>query len=744
MALKPLTPPCKQPLHGTFAVVVPEAGRGTRGVVSTIDLFDGDDLIDSVTDMLLSDRATRRMLAVDFAPKAGGDVQEITKALLTLSRGVEGMVRQIEVDDKAARAAAKAAKAQEHGPVHLPTPPPGEDPAASLDAVGPHTQGANAQRIHRDFADKLIYTTGAGWLMWTGSHWRIDPSKDDALTTGFVATLPKIIAKEAQELMSIALGCPPGQGQKELFALANDRLRWALQSDNASAIAGALKMAKHGLRKAYHEFDADPWLFNVRNGTLDLRTGALRPHASTDLLTRCAPVVFCPEATCPKWEVFLLQVFKNDQAMVDFMQRIIGWSLTGIVQERALFFLYGPTGWNGKTTVVETIKELLGSCGEEDDEVGYARKVDVNTFMVGKNVEENQRKMASLIGPRFVFTTEVDASHRLNERLIKDITGGDTVEARRLYHEPFSFKPTFKAWMYGNYRPDIRDTDDAIWGRVKLIEFNVCFKESMDLTLGETLKSELAGILNWAIRGCLSWQKMGMCVPEKVQKSTQDYRQEQDIFAPFIAGRCVVGEGKSEKFAALWGAYKRWCARKEEEEGKQVRFTNYLNAKGYLSDNNATGRGARRLGIALNPDYDPTEDDPDDLFSQASATPATPAAQRGSSAKSNNDKEIHYSNTSSATPTTPKMEKSRGKESLRNFPENGVAGVAARGVDEPHTRMDTSDTPATPSVPRGSSGVAPQYACPHCGQPKLQAFKGDILVCHSCGKQSLKATEVTG
>ena len=178
-----------------------------------------------------------------------------------------------------------------------------------------------------------------------------------------------------------------------------------------------------------------------------------------------------------------------------------------------LFFLYGPKGHNGKTTLVETIRELLGDCGEAS--FGYARKVDVSTFMKSKNQDDNQRKAAMLAGPRFVYSSEVDAEHRLNEQLVKDITGGDTLEGRYLYREPFTFKPTFKAWMYGNHKPEIRGTDDALWSRVKLVEFDVSFADRVDLTLPERLRAELSGILNWAIQGCLDWQRQSLTPPEK-------------------------------------------------------------------------------------------------------------------------------------------------------------------------------------------------------------------------------------
>ena len=192
-------------------------------------------------------------------------------------------------------------------------------------------------------------------------------------------------------------------------------------------------------------------------------------------------MTYDPAATCPTWERFLRDVFAQDQTMVDFLQRAIGSSLTGVVQDRALFLLYGAQGHNGKTTLVEVVRDLLGTSGEEG--FGYARKVDVMTFMKSKNYEDNLRKAAQLAGARFVYSSEIDEEHRLNEQLIKDMTGGDTMEARRLYKEAFNFKPTFKPWMYGNHKPEIRGTDDALWGRVKLIEFPVSFADRVDLEL---------------------------------------------------------------------------------------------------------------------------------------------------------------------------------------------------------------------------------------------------------------------
>ena len=282
----------------------------------------------------------------------------------------------------------------------------------------------------------------------------------DRIATGFVNGLSQYIAAESAQLAEQASNEQNRDLRKLLLAQAAELIKWATASENAHNIASGLQLSKYALLHDYDALNVNPWLFNCQNGTLDLRTGKLRPHNSADLITFVAPVTFDPTATCPTWQRFLSDVFAGDQDLVAFIQRAIGWSLTGVVQERALFFLYGENGKNGKSTLVETMMKLVGICGESS--YGYSRKVTADTFMKSRNHDDNQRKAATLAGPRFVCTSEVAEEHRLNEQLIKDITGGDTIEARRLYQEAFTFKPQFKPWMYGNHKPTITGTDDAI------------------------------------------------------------------------------------------------------------------------------------------------------------------------------------------------------------------------------------------------------------------------------------------
>ena len=463
-----------------------------------------------------------------------------------------------------------------------------------LPTVSPCTHLANSHRIRHYYQGRIWYALGMGWVMWTGKFWRSDPTSEGAIATGFIDGLSRLIARESSALSRRASDETDEDRRKSLMAQAEALLKWAVQSENERTIAAGLKLTKHALLIEYHTLNADPWLFNVQNGTIDLRTGKLRPHNPADLITFLSPVTYDPAADCPTWRRFLLEVFAGDAEMVAFIQRGIGWSLTGVVKERALFFLHGNAGKNGKTTLVEAVMKLVGICGEAS--YGYGRKVGAETFMKSRNSEDNQRKAATLAGPRFICTSEVDEDHRLDEQLVKDITGGDTLEGRRLYQESFTFKPQFKPWMYGNHKPEIRGTDDAIWSRVRLVPFDVSFKGREDLELPDKLEAELPGILNWAIQGCLAWQRSGLQPPAKVQAATQAYRDEMDVFGPFIAERCVIHRSADVRANDLWNAYKTWCEESGTKEQTQTKFGKYLTSRGFIVEKSSV---IKRIGIGL-------------------------------------------------------------------------------------------------------------------------------------------------
>ena len=610
------------------------------------------------------------------------------------------------------------------------------DPAAAFGTVHPCTHVTNARRLVERYQPTLRYVMGMGWIMWTGTFWRPDPTTDAALATGFVDHLAQTIAAEAATLYTAAANAPNPDTRKALYALAMERGRWAAQSEQAGTIAGGLKLAKHALLLNHETINANPWLFNCQNGTIDLQTGTLKPHDAGDLITHLAPVTYDPTATCPTWEQFLLEVFAGDAAMVAFIQRAIGWCLTGVVQDRALFLLYGPGGHNGKTTLVERIRDLLGTAGEEG--FGYARKVDATTFMKSKNYEDNLRKAAQLVGARFVYSSEIDEEHRLNEQLIKDMTGGDTMEARRLYREAFNFQPTFKPWMYGNHKPEIRGTDDAIWSRVKLVEFPVSFADRIDDALPTKLRQELSGILTWAIQGCLAWQREGLNPPEKVQAATAAYRTEQDTIGQFISECCLTGEDYMRcKASRLYAAYRTWTEVNDHHTISQKRFGSYLTVHGYPSDNNATGRGAFRGRIALH--ASPDDDHEDDADADGTATLRLGRAAPTSASKDAANREPGGL---IATLATLAPEKSTCRNSTWDFLGTKGSKGSNSAPDQGYHLEKKGDKSATLANAKGSTSgeapptvtVPPSY-CPGCARLSTWLIREGRAVCYKCGTQ---------
>jgi hypothetical protein len=274
---------------------------------------------------------------------------------------------------------------------------------------------------------------------------------------------------------------------------------------------------------------------------------------------------------------------------------------------------------------------------------------------------------------------------------VKDITGKDTLQGRRLYHEAFNFPVQLKPWIYGNHKPDIRETDDAIWDRVKVIEFTVSFKDpdKLNLELPEQLLAELPGILNWAIKGCLDWQASGLNPPEKVTKATSAYRTEQDVIGQFLNDRCTIMDGTSEKATALYKAYLAWGVGRDLVS--QTQFGNYLTEHGYLSDHNASGRGTRRLGLHLQPFVDDDTESANSCHDDQKAdSPNNYATKDGL-------------NSSSANSANSQSNKSpyvyAGEEKGR--PTGST--VSNGPPEEAQTHANTSDAPANGSSPTVST-----------------------------------------
>jgi putative DNA primase/helicase len=340
----------------------------------------------------------------------------------------------------------------------------------------------------------------------------------------------------------------------------------------------SLAQSEAGIPVRVEDLDADLMKFNVTNGTVDLITGELLPHNHRDKITKLAPVTYDPDAKAPAWDAFLKEIFAGNENMIRFLQRAVGYTLTGSVAEQILLLLWG-TGANGKTTFLEVLRFIFGD---------YALAAAFTTFTLQGDGVRND--IARLKSARLVSANEGSDGQRLDEALVKQLTGGDTIAARHLYAEHFEFKPTFKIWLASNHKPRIKETGIAVWRRVKLIPFTVTIPEpEQDKGLIDKLLAEAPGILNWAIKGCLQWRLHGLGVPDEVKAATRQYQDEEDPVTPFLAECCMIGPREEVTLKAMYERYRVWCEAGGERELKKRNFNKLLEEKGFDSYRGAKG-----------------------------------------------------------------------------------------------------------------------------------------------------------
>jgi P4 family phage/plasmid primase-like protien len=415
-------------------------------------------------------------------------------------------------------------------------PKPKASAPPALSQPDGRTDAANARRLAAKHGMAVRWCDPWGkWLVWDGKRWVIDDQRRiDALAKGV-----------ANDLWTEAATIAPNSDRDTVQAM----LSFARASNGANGVRNALTLARSesDIPILPGTLDTDPWLLNVANGTIDLRTGNTRQHSRSDYLTKLSPVVFDANADCPRWKQFLLEVFDGNKNLVRFIGRAAGYSITGHTSERCLFFLHGK-GRNGKTTFVSTLQKMLGD---------YAVSITTEMLMVSKG-RQHPTETCDLAGARMAVASETENGRKFAESFVKQITGGeDRIKGRRMREDFWQFDATHKLWISGNHKPDIRGTDDGIWDRIRLIPFNVRFAQP-DKTLAATLESERSGILNWLIRGCLDWQSNGLGEPAEVVQATANYRAEMDEIGRFFGECCVIRDACEVGATPLFEAYKSW------------------------------------------------------------------------------------------------------------------------------------------------------------------------------------------
>lgn len=412
-----------------------------------------------------------------------------------------------------------------------------------IDWLGARRGGSEYERNDLGNADRLVDRYGelirycpvlGGWQAWDGQRWERD-------TQGSIQEL----AKATVRAMAVEAASIKDADERE------KALRHAAASHSMTRIKAMIEAARSDPDVAIRAsaFDTDPWAFNVTNGTVNLRTGGIAPHERRDYHRRLSPVAYDAGAKSPLWDAFLARI-QPDPEMRAYLQRAVGYSMTGLTREQGIFLPLGE-GANGKTTFIETLAFVYGT---------YFRKLPTSTLMAKKGEGGIPNDLAQLPGTRFVVANETSQGGRLDEAAVKDLTGGDTISARFMRGEWFTFKPTFKVWLYGNHKPVIRGTDNGIWRRIKPVPFGVTIPaEERDDALGERLRTELSGILRWCVEGCLAWQVKGLAEPSSVTGATAEYRDEMDALGQFFAECCETRSGSKTKGADLYTAYTNWA-----------------------------------------------------------------------------------------------------------------------------------------------------------------------------------------
>jgi len=462
---------------------------------------------------------------------------------------------------------------------YLPAPQDGTGISISCETYSGffrRTDYGNAELIAHLYGGRVRYDhRRRRWLLWQ-DHWWI-PDADAEIGR---------MAKEAARHRYETAPRIDDLTQRDLEA------RWAIASESRQRLDAALDLAtsERPLADSGQGWDADPWLLATANGVVDLRCGLLRDGRPEDRITMHSPIAYDPDAPCPRWLQFLVEVFANDDEMIDYIQRVCGYNLTGITREQCHFLCYGE-GWNGKGTFQTVQREILGD---------YATNTPFSTLEASSRYSI-PNDLAALYGKRLVTASELNEAVRLNEARLKMLAGEDPVTARFLHGEFFTFLPAAKFWLAVNHRPIVNDDSTGFWRKIRLIPFTQSFKGRADPNLKDALRPEYAGILTWMVDGCLEWQRRGLDPPQSVRAATEQYREESDPIAAFLRDGCVIGEDFTARAGQLYVAYRKWAqgqGLKEKEELSNARFGRLLTQR-FPKDTDKQGIFYRGIGLVV-------------------------------------------------------------------------------------------------------------------------------------------------
>ncbi|HAT4290172.1 TPA: hypothetical protein I9061_002714 [Clostridium perfringens] len=431
----------------------------------------------------------------------------------------------------------------------------------------------NAERLIALHGKDLKYNVNDGkWYVWNGSYWEKDVNfKVDNLYRSvlrrFQSAIPTIDLVDENET-------------KKAREKAN---AFVLRNETDGKIKATINQAKTFNNISFVESDMDDYLLNTPKETINLRDLSQKQHDRKDLITQVAGVNCNPNTECPNWLAFLNRIFCGDQELINYVQKAVGYSLTGDMTEQCLFMLWGG-GANGKSTFVKALEDIMGT---------YSATIKGETLMESKGQEGARGDLARLTNKRVVIASELQEGQVFNEPLLKVLSAGETLPVRFMYQEEFMLKPKFKLWIMTNKKPKVKGNDHGIWRRWRMIPFKYKFteKEKDPNFYEEKLKPELEGILLWAITGYQMWKEQGFEAPEEVKEAVEDYKMDMDQVARFIEDCCVTGEKQECTGREMYNEYVNWCI----NEGEQYKMTNHklardLKEKGFINKRRTSGK----------------------------------------------------------------------------------------------------------------------------------------------------------
>jgi putative DNA primase/helicase len=464
----------------------------------------------------------------------------------------------------------------------------GDPESLDLREQSGRTDTANGKRLAQGWGDQFRWCEP--WkkaIVWDGKRWAQD---NELKLPSYAKLICENIWRDTGKLL-------PAVGGE----LATEMVRFAKNTASAKGIDNMLKMARSekDIPVLPEQLDSHPWYFNCANGVIDLQTGKLLGHRKEFLLTKLSPIEYPTDSgvDCPLWLDTLEKIFAGDSEIVGFVRRLLGSAMVGSVTEHILPIFWG-SGSNGKSLVVETLLEIFGEYGD---------KAAADLLMTKRN-ESHPTERADLHGRRLVFCVETEDGRRLAESMVKELTGGDTIKARRMREDFWSFIPSHSAILATNHRPRVRGSDHAMWRRLRLVPFTVTFWDETrgetgppelkaDRQLKEKLRAEHPGILRWLVNGCLEWQRIGLGEPDAVRAATADYKQAEDIIAQFFNECCAWPvEGVRTSFADLRAEYELWCKRNGEKPFSSRRLGDWLFDHG-VEKKRSNGIQYEQLGI---------------------------------------------------------------------------------------------------------------------------------------------------